>query len=300
MNKYPDLPESETEENTIIFTNENEKNQKMNEKNQKKEKTEKETEINTDSIDYNPEISYLGTLINKVNSKVTLYKQKFSKISEIVDIQNSGIEYKGINPSHINKMSYYYKHDKNAFIAPLNIINYEDKFYIGNDIHKFEALTKLLPIDKEVLYFIHIVDSLEELDNYTIMLNDNTKISYVYPHQKIDHFINRLRASYPTLFSMNYHKLKISELTLREKLIEIKLFEKIKLTEIEIFNHLLNFNKKVDTQFRSRIARSRSETELYTRIFELHKFYCIMYTDYSWVNHFFNYLENEIKMNRFL
>ena len=300
MNKYPDLPESETEENTIIFTNENEKNQKMNEKNQKKEKTEKETEINTDSIDYNPEISYLGILINKVNSKVTLYKQKFSKISEIVDIQNSGIEYKGINQTHINKMYYYYKHDKNAYIEPLNIIKYEEKFYIGSDIHKFEALTKLLPIDKEVLYLIHTVKDLEELDNYTIMLNDNTKISYVYPHQKIDHFINRLRASYPTLFSMNYHKLKISELTLREKLIEIKLFEKIKLTEIEIFNHLLNFNKKVDTQFRSRIARSRSETELYTRIFELHKFYCIMYTDYSWVNHFFNYLENEIKMNRFL
>ena len=258
------------------------------------------TEIETDSVDYNPQISYLGTLIDKVNSKVTLYKQKFSKISEIVDIQNSGIEYKGINPSHINKMSYYYKHDKNAYIAPLNIINYEDKFYIGNDIHKFEALCKLLPFDKEVLYFIHNVDSLEELDNYTIMLNDNTKISYVYPHQKIDHFINRLRASYPTLFSMNFHKLKINELSLREKLVEIKLFEKIKLTEIEIFNQLLNFNKKVDTQFRSRIARSRTETELYTRIFELHKFYCIMYTDYSWVNHFFNYLENEIKMNRFL
>jgi hypothetical protein len=197
-------------------------------------------------------------------------------------------------------MNYYYKHDKNAYITPLNIIQYEEKFYIGSDIHKFEALSKLLPIDKEVLYFIHTVKDLEELDNYTIMLNDNTKISYVYPHQKIDHFINRLRSSYPTLFSMNFHKLKINELTLREKLVEIKLFEKIKLSEIEIFNQLLNFNKKVDTQFRSRIARSRSETELYTRIFELHKFYCIMYTDYSWVNHFFNYLENEVKMNRFL
>jgi hypothetical protein len=295
MNKYPDLPESESEENTIIFTNENEK------KEIKKEIIkETETEIETDSVDYNPQISYLGTLIDKVNSKVTLYKQKFSKLSEIVDIQNSGIEYKGINQSHINKMYYYYKHDKNAYIAPLNIINYEDKFYIGNDIHKFEALCKLLPIDKEVLYFIHTVKDLEELDNYTIMLNDNTKISYVYPHQKINHFINRLRASYPTLFSMNFHKLKINELTLRDKLAEIKLFEKIKLTEIEIFNQLLNFNKKVDMQFRSTIARSRSETELYTRIFELHKFYCIMYTDYSWVNHLFNYLENEIKMNRFL
>ena len=288
MNKYPNLPESDSEENTVIFTNENEKNEK------------KEVELDTDSVDYNPEINYLGKMITKLNDKLTLYKQKFSKIYEIVDIQNSGIEYKGINQTHINKMYYYYKHDKNAYIAPLNIINYEDKFYIGNDIHKFEALTKLLPIDKEVLYLIHTVKDLEELDNYTIMLNDNTKISYVYPHQKIDHFINRLRASYPTLFSMNFHKLKINELTLRDKLAEIKLFEKIKLSEIEIFNQLLNFNKKVDTQFRSRIARSRSETELYTRIFELHKFYCIMYTDYSWVNHFFNYLENEVKMNGFL
>ena len=291
MNKYPDLPESDSEENTIIFTNENEKI---------KIKKEIKTEIETDSIDSNPEISYLGTLINNVNPKITLYKHKFSNLCEIVDIQNSGIEYKGINQSHINKMYYYYKNDSKAYIEPLNIIQYEEKFYVANDIHKFEALCKLLPIDKDVLYFIHTVNSLEELENYTIMLNDNTKISYVYPHQKINHFINRLKASYPTLFSMNFHKLKINELTLRDKLAEIKLFEKIKLTEIEIFNQLLNFNKKVDMQFRSRIARSRSETELYTRIFELHKFYCILYADYSWVNHLFNYLENEIKMNRFL
>jgi hypothetical protein len=294
MNNYPNLPESDSEENTVIFTNENEKNQKK-----EKEMKEKETETDN-SGNYNPEINYLGEMILKINSNITLYKQKFSKIYEMVDIQNSGIEYKGINTVHIHKMSFYYSHDSKAHISPLNIIQYDEKFYIGSDIHKFEALTKLLPIDKEILYYIHQVNSLDKLENYTNMLNDNTKILYIFPHQKIDHFINRLKASYPTLFSINFHKLKINEMTLREKLVEIKLFEKIKLTEIEIFNYLLNFNKKIDREFRSRIARSRSETELYTRIFELHKFYCIMYTDYSWVSHFFNYLDNEVKLNRFL
>jgi hypothetical protein len=167
-------------------------------------------------------------------------------------------------------------------------------------IHKFEALTKLLPIDKEVLYFIHTVNSLEELDNYTIMLNDNTRITYVYPHQKINNFINRLRATYPNLFSMNYHKLKINELTLRERLNEIKLFEKIKLPEIEIYDHFLNFNKRIEADFRSRISRSREETELYTRIFEFHKFYAIMYGDYTWVNIYMNYLQNQITFYRLI
>jgi len=221
-------------------------------------------------------------------------------LSEIIDIKNSGIEYKGISQNHINKMVYYYKNDSKAYITPLNIINYEDKFYIGSDIHKFEALTKLLPIDKEVLYFIHTVNSLEELDNYTIMLNDNTRITYVYPHQKINNFINRLRATYPNLFSMNYHKLKINELTLRERLNEIKLFEKIKLPEIEIYDHFLNFNRKIDAEFRSRISRSREETELYTRIFEFHKFYLIMYGDYTWINIFMNYLQNQITFYRLI
>ena len=297
MSNYPNLPESDSEENILIFKNDEEIEK---EEKEMKEVSKKEIEIDNDSIDYKPKISYLGEMIMKINSKITLYKQKFSKIFEIVDIQNSGIEYKRINIDHIHKMSFYYRHDSKAHISPLNIIQYDEKFYIGNDIHKFEALSKLLPIDKDILYYLHQVNSLDELESYTNMLNDNTRIIYIFHHQKIEHFINRLKASYPTLFSINPHKLKINEMTLREKLVEIKLFEKIKLTEIEIFNHLLNFNKKIDREFRSRIARSRSETELYTRIFELHKFYCIMYTDYSWVSHFFNYLDNESKMNIFL
>jgi hypothetical protein len=288
MNNYPILPDSEA--SIINFSNDIE-NEIQN---------DIENDIENDKENIHPDLSYFGTLIIKINSKISLYKQKFSKIYEIVDIKNSGVEYKGMNNAHINKMLFYYKLNPNAYIAPLNIIQYDEKFYIGSDINKFESLIKLLPIDREVLYYLHQVNSINELENYTIMLNDNTRITYVFPHEKINHFINRLKASYPTLFSMYSNKLKINEIILREKLTEIKLFEKIKLTEIEIFNQLLNFNKKIDIEFKSRIARSRPEIELYTKIFELHKFYCLLYTEYSWVNHFFNYLENEVKFNKFL
>jgi hypothetical protein len=91
----------------------------------------------------------------------------------------------------------------------------------------------------------------------------------------------------------------MNEMLLRDKLNEIKLFEKIKLNEIEIFNQLINFNRKIDSEFRSRISRSRKETELYTRIFESHRFFCLLYDDFSWVHHFFNYLENVLKNNEY-
>jgi len=135
---------------------------------------------------------------------------------------------------------------------------------------------------------------------YSTILNDNNKVVCIFPHQKINHFINRIRASYPGLFSLQNSKLKMNEMLLRDKLNEIKLFEKIKLNEIEIFNQLINFNRKIDSEFRSRISRSRKETELYTRIFESHRFFCLLYDDFSWVHHFFNYLENVLKNNIFL
>jgi hypothetical protein len=290
MNKYPNLPDSE----------ESSDNESSNYKQESTNYIPKSKNYRQESKNYIPEINYFGTILTKINSNITLYKQKFSEIYELINIQNSGVEYKGINNSYIHKIYYYYKYDPNANITPLNIIEYDDKYYVGSDIHNFEALVKLIPIDKEVLYFLHKVSNKNELENCINILNNNTKIVCVFPYQKIDNFINRIKASYPTLFSLYFNKLKMNEMILREKLTEIKLFEKIKLSEIEIFNYLLNFNKKIEIEVKSRIARSRIETELYTRIFELHKFYCLMYNDYSWVNHFLNYLENELKFNKFL
>jgi hypothetical protein len=295
MDKYPNLPDSESDSEKEIESEIKIQSEEIYDNNI-------ESKIFIDSIDYEPEITYLGTIISKINFKQTLYKQKFSKIYNMVDIMKSGVEFKGINSSHINKMFFYYKNNPNAHIEPLNIIQLYDKFYVGSDIHKFEALSRLLPLkkDNDILYYLHIVNSLEELENLTTILNDNNKVVCVFPHQKINHFVNRIRASYPGLFSLQNNKLKMNEMLLRDKLNEIKLFEKIKLNEIEIFNQLINFNRKIDNEFRSRISRSRKETEFYTRIFESHRFFCLLYEDFSWVHHFFNYLENVIKNNIFL
>jgi len=235
---------------------------------------------------------FFGNVLDKDSN---LYKQKFSKIKEMLSFT---VENRGIKESHINDLYQHYKLNKNSFIPPLHIMSYftqieGEKFYIADGQHRVEALKRLYlndKIDKDVIYFIHDVNDEDDIRKCIKNLNSSNPVSSLFPFEKVANFINKLKNAFPLLFSpnKNHNTVKINEIILRDKLYEMNFFDTIKLSETQIFSELLNYNKKVLEDYKSKLVKSKADVELYTRIYEKHKFYCLLIRNYAWLDLFYN------------
>ena len=236
---------------------------------------------------------------NVLDESSNLYKQKFSKIKDMLSFT---VENRGIKESHINDLYLHYKTNSKAFIAPLHIMSYfteieGEKFYIADGQHRVEALKKLYlndKIEREVLYFVHDVNSEDDIRKCIKNLNSSNRVSSLFPFEKVANFINKLKNTFPLLFSpnKNHNHVKINDIILRDKLYEMNFFETIKLNETQIFSELLNYNKKLLEDYKSKLLKTKAAVELYTRIYEKHKFYCLLIRNYSWLDLFYNHLIN--------
>jgi hypothetical protein len=246
------------------------------------------------SIQKNMKDDFFGIVLDQSNN---LYKQKFSKIKDMLSFT---VENRGIKEIHINELYQYYQKNPTAFIAPLHIMSYfnekeGEKFYIADGQHRVEALKKILEndkVDREVIYFLHDVNSEDEIRKCIKNLNSSNPVSSLFPFEKVSNFINKLKDVFPLLFSpsKNHNVVKINEIMLRDKLYEMNFFDNIKLSETKIFNELLKFNEKILNEYKAKTIKSKSDVELYVRIYEKHKFYCLLIRNYSWLDLFYNHL----------
>jgi hypothetical protein len=243
---------------------------------------------------------FFGNILDESNN---LYKQKFSKIKDMLSFT---VENRGIKESHINELYQHYKLNPSCFIAPIHIMSFfngkdDEKFYIADGQHRVEALKKLYlmdKIDREVIYFIHDVNSEDDIKKCIKNLNSSNPVSSLFPFQKVANFINKLKDAFPLLFSPNRNLpknqsfLKIHEIVLRDKLYEMNFFENIKLSETQVFSELLNYNKRVLEDYTSKTIKNKADVELYDKIYEKHKFYCLLIRNYTWLDMFYNHLIN--------
>ena len=239
---------------------------------------------------------FFGNILDESNN---LYKQKFSKIKDMLSFT---VENRGIKESHINDLYLHYKNNPKAFIAPLHIMSYftqieGEKFYIADGQHRVEALKKLYlndKIEREVLYFVHDVNSEDDIRKCIKNLNSSNPVNALFPFEKVANFINKLKNTFPLLFSpnKNHNHVKINEIILRDKLYEMNFFETIKLSETQIFSELLNYNKKLLEDYKAKLVKTKADVELYTRIYEKHKFYCLLIRNYAWLDLYYNHLIN--------
>jgi hypothetical protein len=236
---------------------------------------------------------------NVLDESSNLYKQKFSKIKDMLSFT---VENRGIKESHINDLYQHYKTNTNTFIPPLHIMSYfteidGEKFYIADGQHRVEALKKLLlndKIDRDVIYFIHDVNSEDDIRKCIKNLNSSNPVSSLFPFEKVANFIKKLKDTFPLLFSpnKNHNMVKINEIILRDKMYEMNFFESIKLSETQIFSELLNYNERVKNNYIAKTIKSRPDVDLYTRIYEKHKFYCLLVRNYTWLDTLYNHLLN--------
>ena len=172
-----------------------------------------------------------------------------------------------------------------------------DHFYIADGQHRILALKKLLEddeIDKVVLYFIHDVHSQEEMRRTIKYLNSSNPVTSIYSFEKIPDLINKINAKYTTIFSenINHNNDKMNQIKLRDHIDEIKLFKDFELGVDEIFNYLIDFNKKVKEEFLKRDQKPSSDKKLFDRIASTHQFYGLLYRNYTWLNEFYNYIKD--------
>ena len=175
-----------------------------------------------------------------------------------------------------------------------------DHFYIADGQHRFMALKKLFEekgIDKELLYFIHDVKSQDDIRRTIKYLNSSNPVTSIYSFEKIPDFIKKISAKYTNLFSdnVNHNDSKMNQIKLRDHIEEIKLFKDSEMGVDDVFNYLLEFNKKSKEDFLKRENKPVADKKLFDRIAETHQFYGLIYKNYTWLNEFVCFIKESSK-----
>jgi len=231
-----------------------------------------------------------------------LYEQTFSKIFNLLEFTR---ENRGINQKHVDDIYNHYLNNPYQFIKPLDIICYtnddmtSDHFYIADGQHRFEALKKLYEVnnmDKVLLYFIHDAASEEEIRDKIKYLNSSNPVTSIYSFEKIPDLLKKIEAKFTNIFSenKNHNADKMNQIKLRDHIEEIKLIGNTGLGVDEIFNYLLDFVNVVKEDYLKRTTKPAGEKKLFDKIASTHRFYPLIYRDYTWLNEFYNYIVEKI------
>ena len=230
--------------------------------------------------------------------KNILYEQTFSKIFNLLEFTR---ENRGINQKHVDDIYNHYLNNPYQFIKPLDIICYTnddmttDHFYIADGQHRFEALKKLYEInnmDKILLYFIHDAASEEEIRDKIKYLNSSNPVTSIYSFEKIPDLLKKIESKFTNIFSenKNHNADKMNQIKLRDHIEEIKLIGNTGLGVDEIFNYLLDFVQVVKDDYLKRTTKPSGEKKLFDKIASTHRFYPLIYRDYTWLNEFYNFI----------
>jgi hypothetical protein len=234
--------------------------------------------------------------------KNILYEQTFSKIFNLLEFTR---ENRGINQKHVDDIYNHYLNNPYQFIKPLDIICYTnddmttDHFYIADGQHRFEALKKLYEInnmDKILLYFIHDAASEEEIRDKIKYLNSSNPVTSIYSFEKIPDLLKKIESKFTNIFSenKNHNADKMNQIKLRDHIEEIKLIGNTGLGVDEIFNYLLDFVQTVKDDYLKRTTKPSGEKKLFDKIASTHRFYPLIYRDYTWLNEFYNFIIEKI------
>jgi len=244
-------------------------------------------------------------LFGNVVYRNKLFENKFSNILKFLEFTE---ENRGINKDHVDTIFKHYLENPDEFIKPLDIMCYyedgmeTDHFYIADGQHRFMALKKLYEekeIDVEILYFIHDVKSQEDIRRTIKYLNSSNPVTSIYSFEKIPDLIKKINDKYTNIFSdnNNHNNDKMNKIKLRDHLEEIKLFKDTELGVDEIFNLLIEFNKKIKEEFLKRDNKPSSDKKLFNRIAETHQFYCLINRNYTWLNEFYSFIKEKNQKN---
>jgi hypothetical protein len=234
--------------------------------------------------------------------KNILYEQTFSKIFNLLEFTR---ENRGINQKHVDDIYQHYLENPYQFIKPLDIICFTndemttDHFYIADGQHRFEALKKLYEVDnmdKVLLYFIHDAKSEEEIRDKIKYLNSSNPVTSIYSFEKIPDLLKKIEAKFTNIFSenKNHNADKMNQIKLRDHIEEIKLIGNTGLSVDEIFNYLLDFINVVKEDYLKRTTKPAGEKKLFDKIASTHRFYPLIYRDYTWLNEFYNFIIEKV------
>lgn len=244
-------------------------------------------------------------LFGNVVYKNKLFENKFSNILRFLEFTE---ENRGINKEHVDTIFNHYLQNPDEFIKPLDIMCYyedgmdSDHFYIADGQHRFMALKKLFEekeVDVEILYFIHDVKSQEDIRRTIKYLNSSNPVTSIYSFEKIPDLIKKISDKYTTIFSdnINHNNDKMNKIKLRDHIEEIKLFKDTELGVDEIFNLLIEFNKKVKDEFLKRENKPHADKKLFDRIADTHQFYVLINRNYTWLNDFYSFITEKKEKN---
>jgi len=217
------------------------------------------------------------------------------KFSQMLKFTDFTLKNRGIDNNHVNEIYNTLKLNKKLTMPPIELISVilpnidEDKIYVGNGQHRFLAYKKLYELDKidlDVMCMIHDADNEEQMDSIIKIINSGKPVTTMFNFKERNEFIEKIGSAYENIYSKseNHHADKMNKIRLRDILDNNKIFDGKRLAN-DMFNKLITFNEIIKKEFESKI-KTVKERELFNKIKESHKFYCLMCKDYTWVNRF--------------
>jgi hypothetical protein len=224
---------------------------------------------------------------------------KFSEMSKFTDFT---LKNRGIDDEHVENIYKTIKSNPNFTMPPIELISTilvnenEDKIYVGNGQHRFLAYKKLYEtdhIDLNLIVMFHEANNDNEMENIIKIINSGKPVTTMFNFKERNEFIEKIKSAFNNVFSKNtsHHRDKMNEITLRDQLDKNKIFNGLNTCD-NIFNHLIKFNEKIR---QDSIVDHKCDKDLYNKIKNSHKFFCLMLTGYTWINIFSIHLNNTMK-----
>jgi len=205
-----------------------------------------------------------------------------------------------IDSNRINIMCQKYK-NKVIDFPPLIIAHIVDKAYDKDEYvlldgqHRYETMKKLLfddKIDTIFTYKLYECNNINELEELFSDINSNVKFENIFPYKKLGQLLIKIEQYFKSALSIskNPHTYKFNIGDLKEKLTELKFFETYQNSVDDVFQKILELNKKIYTDLYTRKASkklTKHELNLLDKIESSHKknkMYLLFRPNYEWIN----------------
>jgi len=221
------------------------------------------------------------------------------KFSQILEFTDFSLKNRGIDIDHVDNIYKTLKSNPDFTMPPIELISIllpsssEDKIYVGNGQHRFLAYKKLYENDKinmDLIVMFHDAKDDNDMERIIKLINSGKPVTTMFNFKERNEFIEKISSYYNNIFSnnTNHHKDKMNKITLRDNIDKNKIFNGQNNAD-DVFNKLIVFNEKIKKDYSDNLTKL--DKELYIKIKESHKFFCLMHKDYTWVNKFNNYLK---------
>jgi len=244
--------------------------------------------------------TYLGE--KHISNSNDYYDIEISKSFQLIKLYHSN---RIINHDRIKDMVKKYKIKKINF-PPLIIAHIVDSEYNKDEYvlidgqHRYYTMKQLFidcNLDTIFTYKLYQCNNIDELEELFTDINCNVQIDDIVPYKKTGKLIEKLEAYFRTSVSKakSNRDYKFNPDKLKLKLVELKFFENYDNSVDEIFNKIIELNKKTGQEYNKKKTDKKLTKQELNFLEHLEKAKTnIMYLLFNKEN--FNWIDNLIKM----